>query len=318
MKTIFFTGKGGVGKSTLSAATAWQLALKGKKVLAVSFDPAHNLGDIFGMRLSDSKKKFKDNLYLMEVNLEKRSEKYIKDNISLLESIYSYLKPFNMDRYFQTLKYSPGIEEYASLTAMEQLIREETDFDFIVFDTPPTGLTIRILALPSVTLAWIERLKKIRKEILEKRYTIHKIQGEYSETGTKLAYNENEDMVMKKLKEVEERFIRLKSFLQSNANSIVVVFNPDFLSLRESQRLIEGLYDLKMPFRVAIDNKINPDNLKKAESIETELLSNSKHGKGKSSLKTTLLRVQEKCSHDSSYENEKTYIIEENIGDLFV
>ena len=191
MKTIFFTGKGGVGKSTLSAATAWQLASKGKRILAVSFDPAHNLGDIFGLKLSDSKKKFKNNLYLMEINLEKRSAKYIRDNISLLESIYSYLKPFNMDRYFQTLKYSPGIEEYASLTAMEQLIREETDFDFIVFDTPPTGLTIRILALPTVTLAWIERLKQIRKEILEKRYTIHKIQGQYSQKGTKLSYNED-------------------------------------------------------------------------------------------------------------------------------
>ncbi len=305
MKTIFFTGKGGVGKSTLSAATAWQLAERGENTLAVSFDPAHNLGDIFGVKLSDSKKKFKDKLYLMEIDLEKRSEKYIKDNIGLLESIYSYLKPFNMDRYFQTLKYSPGIEEYASLTAMEQLIREETRFDFIVFDTPPTGLTIRILALPSVTLAWIERLKRIRREILEKRYTIHKIRGKYSEEGTKLAYNEDDDMVMKKLKEVEERFFRLKSFLQSDDNSIVVVFNPDFLSLRESQRLIGGLNELGMPFRIAIDNKICRENLQRAESIERELLSDSK---------ATLLRVKE----NSSYVSEKTYIIEENLSDLFV
>ncbi len=308
MKTIFFTGKGGVGKSTLSAATAWQLSKMGKKVLAVSFDPAHNLGDIFGLSLSDSEKKFTQNLYLTEINLEKRSESYIRENISLLESIYSYLKPFNMDRYFQTLKYSPGIEEYASLTAMEQIIRKETQFDFIVFDTPPTGLTLRILALPEVTLQWIDRLKRIRREILEKRYTIHKIQGEFSETGTKLEYDENDDRVMKKLKEIESRYEGLKNSLQGKNNSIVVVFNPDFLSLRESQRLIAGLQELKMPLRVLINNKLNEQNQEKAKEIENQLI------KYDLTQQVKLLRIGEKISPNQN----ESYIIGEKLANLFL
>ncbi|MCD6120602.1 MAG: ArsA family ATPase [Spirochaetales bacterium] len=272
MKTVFFTGKGGVGKSTMASAAAWQLASTGKRVLAVSFDPAHNLGDIFGLKLTNKKKKFDKELYLMEVNLEKSSSKYIKDNISLLESIYSYLKPFNMERYFQVLKYSPGIEEYASLTALEELIRTEKYFDYIIIDTPPTGLTVRILALPLVTLSWIERLKKIRSSILEKRYTIHNINGKISEKGVKLAYKESDDMVMKKLSEIEKRFLTLRSFLEGNNNSIVVVFNPDYLSLRESQRLINDLKELHLPFRTAVNNKVEERYIKDAEDIEKRLL----------------------------------------------
>ena len=273
MKTIFFTGKGGTGKSTMASAAAWQLALKGSRVLAVSFDPAHNLGDIFGLKLTNKKRKFEKELYLMEVNLEKASGKYIKENISLLESIYSYLKPFNMERYFQVLKYSPGIEEYASLTALEELVRTEKNFDYIIIDTPPTGLTVRILALPIVTLSWIDRLKKIRSSILEKRYTIHNINGKRSEKGVKLAYTESDDMVMKKLSEIERRFLNLKTFLEGDNNSIVVVFNPDFLSLRESQRLISDLNELHLPFRIAINNKVEDAYVKDAEDIEKKLLS---------------------------------------------
>ncbi|NOY08637.1 MAG: ArsA family ATPase [Spirochaetes bacterium] len=276
MKTFFFTGKGGTGKSTMASAAAWQLALMGKRVLAVSFDPAHNLGDIFGLKLSHKKKRFDKELYLMEVNLEKASAKYIKENINLLEGIYSYLKPFNMDRYFQILKYSPGIEEYASLTAMEELLRvEKENFDYIIIDTPPTGLTLRILALPVVTLSWIDRLKKIRGSILEKRYTIHNINGRISKEGIKLAYKEADDMVMKKLKEIEMRFMRLRIFLEGNNNSIVVVFNPDFLSLKESRRLINALKELKLPFRIAINNKVEDKYLKEAEEIEKKLLINN-------------------------------------------
>jgi len=308
LKTIFFTGKGGVGKSTIASAVAWQLAGSGKKVLAVSFDPAHNLGDIFGVQLSDRKKRFEDTLYLEEVDLNKASERYIRENIALLEDVYSYLKPFNMERYFQVLKYSPGIEEYASLTAMEELIRGEKEFDYLIFDTPPTGLTLRILALPYVTLSWIERLKRIRSSILEKRYTIHNINGHFSEKGVKLAYNEDEDMVMKKLKSIEERFIELQKFLKSENNSIVVVFNPDFLSLRESERLIDSLDELGMPIRAAIDNKYEESLSELAEEIEGKLLG----GKGKNH-EIELLRVSKQ-----GRTGEATYELDENLASIFL
>ncbi len=278
MKTLFFTGKGGVGKSTLSAAAAWQLAEKGNRVLAVSFDPAHNLGDIFHEELSHRKKRFKQtNLYLQETDLDVSAQEYLKANMGLMEEIYSYTRPFNMDRYFKVLKYSPGVEEYAALTSLEAIItRERDNFDYIVFDTPPTGLTLRILALPHITVSWIDRLIKIRSEILEKRHTVHNISGTYDEKGFKVAYTEDEDKVMQKLRQMHRRYVRVREVLQSGDSSIAVVFNPDLLSLRESQRLFKGLIELMLPLRVVFNNKVTEANEETAEKVEAELLKDRK------------------------------------------
>ncbi len=273
MKTIFFTGKGGVGKSTLSAAAAWQLMERGNRVLAVSFDPAHNLGDIYNIKLSHKKKRFKrTNLYLQETDLEKSASEYIKSNMDLLKQVYSYMSTLNFDSYFDILKYSPGVEEYAALTSLEKILQEEKDnFDYIVFDTPPTGLTLRILALPQLTISWIDRLIKIRKQILEKRYTIHKLSGTYDEKGTKLAYTEEEDTVIQNLYNMKDRYKGVQDFIQGENSRISVVFNPDFLSLRESQRLLEGIYDLNLPLGTAFNNKFTEEELEVGNGVEKEL-----------------------------------------------
>ena len=278
MKTLFFTGKGGVGKSTLSAAAAWQLAEKGNRVLNVSFDPAHNLGDIFHAKLGHRKKRFnKTSLYLQETDLEKSAQEYLDHSMDLMQEVYSYTKAFNMDRYFKVLKYSPGVEEYAALTSMETILRKEKDnFDYIVFDTPPTGLTLRILALPAITVSWIDRLANIRREILNKRHTVHNITGKFDEEQFKVPYKEEDDPVMKKLMEMRERYQHVQDLLQSDENSITVVFNPDRLSLRESQRIFEGILDLKLPLRVVFNNKVNESNKQLADKVEKELLDGHK------------------------------------------
>jgi arsenite-transporting ATPase len=274
MKTIFFTGKGGVGKSTLASAAAWQLMEKGNRVLAVSFDPAHNLGDIYHMKLGHRKKRFKNTgLYLQETDLEKAAGEYIKANMSILQEVYSYLSTINFDSYFEILKYSPGVEEYAALTSMEKILQSEKDnFDYIVFDTPPTGLTLRILALPRLTVSWINRLIKIRKDILEKRYTIHKLNGKYNEKGTKLAYTEDEDTVIQKLYAMRDRYKTVQEIIQGPDNRVVVVFNPDYLSLRESERLLEGIHDLNLPIETIFHNKVADASNEVVQGVEKELL----------------------------------------------
>ena len=278
MKTLFFTGKGGVGKSTLSAAASWQLAEKGRRVLAVSFDPAHNLGDIFHVKLGHRKKRFnKTNLYLQETDLEKSAQEYLDHSMDLMQEVYSYTRAFNMDRYFKVLKYSPGVEEYAALTSMETILRKEKDnFDYIVIDTPPTGLTLRILALPVITVSWIDRLSAIRREILDKRYTVHNITGKFDEVQFKVPYKEEDDPVMKKLLEMRRRYQAVQDLIQGEDNSLNVVFNPDLLSLRESQRLFEGILELGLPLRNVFNNKVNEKNEKLAGRVEKELLDGHK------------------------------------------
>ncbi len=269
MKVIFFTGKGGVGKSTLASASAWQLSQK-NRVLIVSLDPAHNLGDIFGVQVR-SGKRFSDTLYLKEVDLRKLSKAYLEREINVLSDTYKYLQVLNLDSYFSVLKYSPGIEEYALLTSIEETIRSESGFDYIIFDTPPTGLTLRFLALPQVTITWIDRLVQIRRKILEKCYTIHRIRGPQSDEETLLSFDEKDDGILQKLFSLESGYQSLNRVLQGQDCSVVLVFNPDMLSLKESIRLIDGLRELNLPLRLVLHNKISPDNQETAARVESEI-----------------------------------------------
>jgi arsenite-transporting ATPase len=271
MKALFFSGKGGVGKSTLSAVTAWQLAERGSRVLAVSLDPAHNLGDIYGRKLGDKPLRLNSRLSLREVSLERAAKLYVRQNEELLRELYGYLKPLNFDRYFSLLRYSPGVEEYAALIALERQLADAADLDYIVFDTPPTGLTLRILALPRLTLGWLERLAGLRRAILDKRHTIHNLTGRFDPEGTHLPWRESDDPVMRKLGELRDRYERMAGKLRAEGSGVALVFNPDCLSLTESRRLLEGLRDLELPVRILFHNKIEPEQEHEAGSFEREL-----------------------------------------------
>jgi arsenite-transporting ATPase len=255
MKILFFTGKGGVGKSTMSAAMARQLSQQ-YRVLIVSLDPAHNLGDIFDVSLNHKKHRFTDSLYLKEINLQKLCRDYLQRETRVLTETYRYLQTINLENYFSVLKYSPGIEEYALLTGIEETLRSESDFDYIVFDTPPTGLTLRFLALPWITVTWIDRLIQIRRDILEKRHTIYRIRGVLDDKETILSYDEDDDDILKRLKTLKKNYQDLSALLQGKDCGIVLVYNPDTLSVKESKRLIDGLRDLKLPLRLLINNKV--------------------------------------------------------------
>ena len=269
MKILFFTGKGGVGKSTLAAATAWQLS-RNHRVLIVSLDPAHNLGDIFGVEIR-GEMRFADTLYLKEIDLKELSKAYLEREINVLSDTYKYLQVLNLDSYFSVLKYSPGIEEHALLTSIEETIRSQSDFEYIIFDTPPTGLTLRFLALPQVTITWIDRLVQIRRKILEKCYTIHRIRGPQSDEETLLSYDEKDDGILQKLLTLKSGYHLLNTVLQGEDCSIVLVFNPDMLSLKESIRLIDGLKELNLPLRLLLHNKISTDSQETAAQVESEM-----------------------------------------------
>jgi len=270
MKIIFFTGKGGVGTSTMSAASAWQLS-QTHRVLIVSLDPAHNLGDIFDVTLRDSATRFTDTLYLQEIDLKQLSKEYLKREISVLTNTYKYLQVLNLDNYFSVLKYSPGIEEYALLTSIEKIIRDERQFDYIVFDTPPTGLTLRFLALPRITITWIDRLIKIRRQILEKRYTIHRIRGPLSNEETLLEYSEKDDDVLNRLHTLQDNYEKLTAILEGRDAFMALVFNPDILSLKESLRLVEGMRELNLPLRLLINNKVTDTTEAIAGQVEQQM-----------------------------------------------
>ncbi len=252
MKVIFFTGKGGVGKSTSSALFSLKLAKSGKKILLNSIDPAHNLHDIFDCKLGSKPREVVSGLSVMETNLDMWVKKYLSDTEKEFKEVYKYQEAFNLHKYFKTLKYSPGLEEYAVLLALEDSIAKYAEFDYVIFDTPPTALTLKFLALPSISLLWLGELVKFRQMILNKKEIVTKIkEGRRKKDIEK-------DPVLKRIETLIVNYkILAERFTNSKHTKIIVVMNPDKLSLSESKDIYNRLNELEIKVPYIILNKFS-------------------------------------------------------------
>lgn len=251
--TAFFLGKGGVGKTTLSSAFALTLARSGKKVLIASLDPAHNLGDALKTPLNGEPKKVEENLDALEVDLAKWVDKYLKESKDQLKATYSYNLTLNLDSFFNILKYSPGTEEYAVLWAIEDIhCRLAPTYDIVVFDTPPTALSLRFLSLPAISGLWVAELTKLRERILERRQTITRLNPESPVAAS--CVDKADDKVYGKLGTIRTRLASLNA-LFSKQSFLSVIVNPDDLSVLEALRIKEELTRLGIPLSAVCVNK---------------------------------------------------------------
>jgi arsenite-transporting ATPase len=258
---IFFMGKGGVGKSTSAALTSVFLAQKGSQVLIVSLDPAHNQSDIFERDLSDKPLEIAPNLLAIEIDQEFWIKQYLKDVHHQINRTYSYLTALNLDKYFSVIKHSPGLEEYALILAFEKIQKDFSQRDYLVFDMPPTALSLKFFNLPSLSLIWIEHLLALREEIIQKRELITKI---------KLLKKEFErDKVLKKIEEQRKQYQALKdTFEDPGQTQINLVLNPDKLSHAESMRIYKAMQGINITLHQTIYNK-RPMNGSCADIHET-------------------------------------------------
>ena len=254
-RILFFTGKGGVGKTTNSSLFAYHLARAGYSVLLDSLDPAHNLHDVFEKKIGARPKKLMDGLWVRETDLDSWVKRYLKQTEADFKEIYKYQEAFNLHRYFRTLKYSPGLEEYAALLALEDAISGHRDKDFIIFDTPPTALTLRFLALPQVSLIWMKELTGFREMILEKKDIVTRIK-----TGSRGNLKET-DKVLIRVNAMTEQYSRLLEILRDpKQTTIFTVLNPSVLSLEESRDINSELDRLGYRVPYFIINRCGPED----------------------------------------------------------
>lgn len=247
-KNIFFLGKGGVGKSTSSALTALHLAEKGKKIQLVSLDPAHNQSDIFNKKFSEKAVKINDNLSVKEVNIEVWVKKYLSDIQFQVKRAYSYLTAFNLEHYLDIIQYSPGIEEYALLMAYKSIRKKAKGIDYIIFDMPPTALTLKFLSLPHLSLLWLDNLMELRNKIIEKREIITKIKFGKKEIET--------DKIRNKLSRQIEEYKAIKTvFEDTDKTYLNLVLNTDKLSFSESELIVKNLAKFNIKIKNVFLNK---------------------------------------------------------------
>lgn len=242
----FFVGKGGVGKSTVSALVSIAKSQKANKILLASMDPAHNQGDIFKADIGEKPVEISWNLWVTQIDTDRWIRKYLRDTEESVSRKYNYQKAFSIKNYFKVLQFSPGIEEYALMKAFESILLNHQDKDIIVFDMPPTALSLRFFSLPGITLTWINELTKLREKIHKKQEILSNIKFGKKQIET--------DSILTKLKNMKKNYTKLNELFGSEKANINLVTKPDELSQSESTRIHEKLGELGKSLQTVVLN----------------------------------------------------------------
>src|SRR3989304_1585448 len=249
-RIILYTGKGGVGKTTVAAATALLAAKKGYKVLVISTDAAHSLGDSFDMELGPEPKEIMPNLFAQEVDVYYSVEKYWGKLTEYLQSLLRWLKVDEiLTEEFSIL---PGMEEVSSFLWVYHHFQDEL-YDVIIVDSAPTGETLRLLSLPDVARWWIVKVFPIERKVIKVIRPAMKVV-----TDMPLPEDHTYDAI-------EELFDKLDSIHNTFSNpeitSIRLVLNLEKMVIKETQRAYTYLNLYGYPVDSVIINRTMPKEL---------------------------------------------------------
>lgn len=244
--TILVMGKGGVGKTTVSIMLARALSDYGR-VLVESLDQAMHLLEYLGLPGKHKEYQVRENLYAKQFDLEIEIKKLGETYSLLVKQIMPGLKVLNVEYVADMIKYAPGFEEEVYLRELLNLYRNN-QYDFIIVDTPPTGLTLRILNMPRLYRFWIDRLISLRERIVSLRYIIARTAG--------IKY-EPDDPVLNRLYKMKDEYEWLAEMLASEERtSFALVATPEALPVYEARKTAEFLRAIGARPKILVANRI--------------------------------------------------------------
>ena len=256
-KIVFFGGKGGVGKTTCSASFALSSALKGKRTLLVSTDPAHSISDIFEKPIGNIITNIDKHLDALEIDSGLESEKYMKSVQANLKNVVSPIIVKEIKKQIDAAAVSPGTEEAALFDKMIEIINDKSlEYDQIVFDTAPTGHTVRLMSLPELLGAWLKSLIRKREKALG-------LMQMAKNPGKKNSHEIENDEVLKILKTRLENMEKARQIITDNNRlSFIFVLNAEKLPIEETKKAIKILDTYKVKVDSLIVNRILPEDIK--------------------------------------------------------
>jgi len=262
MRILLFTGKGGVGKTTVAAATALLLAQRGLKTLIISTDPAHSLSDALGVQVGPEPEEIALNLHAQELDVYYSMQKHWKHIRELMLTVFRW---HGVERVLaEEMSALPGMEEASAFLWIEKYYREK-EYDVIVIDSAPTGETLTLLTLPQVTKWWA------LKALPFQRFAIKNI-GMLARVTTGIPID-------KGFEELEQIFEKLETiraiFADHEICSIRIVTNPERMVINESKRAFTYLNLYGYNVDAVIINRIIEDQSE--QSLFAGYMNSQKH-----------------------------------------
>ncbi len=255
-KWIFVSGKGGTGKTTTASSIALSLAKEGKKTLIVSLDPAHSLGDSLNEEIGpEIKNVVHKNLYALEFDVKKafKEEQQFFSNLSGNPQFPGMDMMGLGEDYAELLANTPFMPaEYFEGIGFIKLFKmiDESDFDIIVFDTAPTGHTLKLLELPEFLDSFLGKMLKIQLRLSSLMNTFKKFFG----FGEEIDHSK---LLLDFLKEAQSIIKDVKAKITDESKTeFIVVGIPTMMSLMESIRLVTELTFYGIPNTFIVINMV--------------------------------------------------------------
>jgi arsenite/tail-anchored protein-transporting ATPase len=250
MRILLYTGKGGVGKTTVAAATAVRLAELGYRTVVMSTDLAHSLSDSFDRPLAPEPVELGPNLWAQETDIYYNLRTYWGTVQRWLNDLLAWRQVDEM--VADEVSILPGMEELANLLWINRH-RERGQFDVVVVDCAPTGETLRLLSFPEIGRWWVEKILPVHRAAAQ-------IVRPLVRAASGLPMPENE--VYDAVQELFDQLDKLHAMLVSpELTSVRLVMNPEKMVIKEAQRTYTYFNLFGYPCDLVICNRVIPNSV---------------------------------------------------------
>ena len=251
---IMFGGKGGLGKTTFSAATAYYLAKKGHKVLVFSVDPQASLSDIFERDIfGQGAVEIMPNLYAQEIDADHHIKEYQDEIRQKIFDMYGLDEiPEEIQSYIQAAAAEPAMEESAIFDQVVDIVLS-AEYDYYIYDLVPLGHALYYLSMANVYDEWIDKITSLRKEM-----------EEYGQVASLIKREEEteEDMILKELMDIKYRINTSSGVLtDKEKTAFFFVIIPEEMILLDTQKAAGLFAKYQVPLSGYVVNRVIPQEL---------------------------------------------------------
>ncbi|UCG08676.1 MAG: TRC40/GET3/ArsA family transport-energizing ATPase [Desulfobacterales bacterium] len=250
-----FGGKGGLGKTTFSAATAYYLAKQGHRVLVFSVDPQASLSDIFERDIfGKGAVEIMPNLYAQEIDADRRIKEYQEEIRQKIFSMYGLSKiPEEIESYIQAAAAEPAMEESAIFDEVVDIV-VKGGYDYYIYDLVPLGHALYYLSMASVYDVWIDKITQLRAEMQEYDQVVAIARREKEI---------EEDKILNELLYIKDRINKSSSILtDKEKTAFFFVLVAEEMIIKDTQKAAELFAKFDVPLSGYIVNRVIPPELK--------------------------------------------------------